>query len=552
MLPQMKNILFLSLALLFSLATATAQLTINGTITAPDGSVPALAHVFLTPLSDASPNKPSLETTNGKFRLVVPKSGYYKLWITSPNAECVEIPMILTERDKSVKLDVTLTSIKLKSPLTSANILINRKREAMTPEPDGTFSFTTTATADTLAYQLVNVDFNNYRSHNGTHSDYFVPDGGGDYYSVLRTKPGEPIKIVFNPKQMPQSPEHALAKVKWDKAHAFLSKLFELNQKFDIDRFNAMRAYAAAKDANPALETFSYDHSALKRELESVRDNASERLEVRQLAALLAFELPPYQKTKADVQSLLALVPASSPLWGINPYALNEISHLLSENQPTFDSAIQVLNEFKEKNPDRRVQCLALTRLAGFARSNKDKEKQRAIYNELKANYADLQEAKYAMMEYNPDKAIQVGNPAPDFEIKLLSGESVSRTSMLGKYYLIDFWAVWCGPCVAEMPKLHEAYEKHKGKKGFNVLSLSFDQSPDDIAKFRATKFSMPWLHAFVENGFNNDLSKRFEVMGIPKPILVDDKGNIVAVEVELRGNNLDKTLAKHLDESKN
>jgi hypothetical protein len=83
-------------------------------------------------------------------------------------------------------------------------------------------------------------------------------------------------------------------------------------------------------------------------------------------------------------------------------------------------------------------------------------------------------------------------------------------------------------------------------------MSLSFDSSPDDVQKFRATKFKMPWLHAFIEKGFNSDLAKRFEVTGIPKPILVDDKGTIIATDMDLRGTNLDNTLAKHLDTPKN
>jgi len=57
----------------------------------------------------------------------------------------------------------------------------------------------------------------------------------------------------------------------------------------------------------------------------------------------------------------------------------------------------------------------------------------------------------------------------------------------------------------------------------------------------------MPWLHAFVEKGFESDLAKRFEVMGIPKPILVDENGNILALETDLRGENLEKTLEKFL-----
>ena len=545
----MKTIVLLWLALLFLRNTLFAQITISGTITAPDGSTPTLAHVSITPMSAFSMGKPSVETTNGKFRLTVEKAGYYKIWISSPNAKSIKIPTILTEKDKSVTLDVALTSIRLVSPLTAALIGVKGSNpQPMTPEPDGTFSFVATATADTLAYRLFDVDKDGH-SHNGTQSDYYVYDGGGDYYSVLRTKPDEQVKIIFDPKKMFQSPEQAMPNVKWDKAHAYLSKLFELQERFDRELANARVAYQKAKADNPDLETFTYDHSAFIKELETIQNTPSERLEVRQFAALTKSALLPYSKqTKADAQSLLSLVPVSSPLWGV--YGINSITSAFMTGEQTVDTATQIFTEFKEKKPDRSVQCEALFGLGMLARGNK--EKLRSIYNEFKTNYADLPMGKLALMEFNPDKAIQVGNPVPDFEIKLLTGETVSRTSMLGKYYLIDFWAVWCGPCVGEMPKLHEAYEKYKGKKGFEILSLSFDSSPDDIAKFRAAKFNMPWLHAFIENGFNNDLSKRFEVAGIPKPILVDDKGNIIAVEMDLRGTNLDKTLAKHLDTPKN
>ena len=117
---------------------------------------------------------------------------------------------------------------------------------------------------------------------------------------------------------------------------------------------------------------------------------------------------------------------------------------------------------------------------------------------------------------------------------------------MLGKYYLIDFWAVWCGPCRAEMPNLHEAYNEFKSDN-FTILSLSFDPRAEAVDKYRKETWAMPWLHSFIEGGFNNDLSKRFEVLGIPKPLLVNPQGIIVATETELRGENLKKTLSKYL-----
>jgi thiol-disulfide isomerase/thioredoxin len=156
-----------------------------------------------------------------------------------------------------------------------------------------------------------------------------------------------------------------------------------------------------------------------------------------------------------------------------------------------------------------------------------------------------MPEARYAISRFNPDRAVQIGKPVPEFEVKLISGETVSRQSLLGKFYMIDFWAVWCGPCVGEMPKLHEAYEEFKGKNGFEVLSLSFDRSPDDIAKFRAEKFKMPWLHTFLDGGFKNELSKRFEVESIPKrfwlmtkALLWQRKANCAAKTFKLRSLN--------------
>jgi hypothetical protein len=98
------------------------------------------------------------------------------------------------------------------------------------------------------------------------------------------------------------------------------------------------------------------------------------------------------------------------------------------------------------------------------------------------------------------------------------------------------------------MEKLHAAYEKFKAKN-FQILSLSLDHFRSDVAKFRGDKWKMPWLHTFVTD--DKPLAKAFEVMAIPRPLLVDGNGTIVAMELELRGDQLEKTLAKFLGEPK-
>ena len=181
----------------------------------------------------------------------------------------------------------------------------------------------------------------------------------------------------------------------------------------------------------------------------------------------------------------------------------------------------------------------------------KDVPEWRRLYKLLKNDYGDVAEIKWTLTENNPDAVVAVGKPVPSFEVALLGGAGkVSDKSMLGKYYMIDFWATWCGPCVGEMPAIHKAYEKYKGKKGFEIISLSMDAAESQIAPFRAKKWKMPWLHAFIPGIFEADVAKEFEVAGIPKPVLVGPDGKIVAMQGDLRGEDLEKTLGKFLGES--
>jgi thiol-disulfide isomerase/thioredoxin len=136
----------------------------------------------------------------------------------------------------------------------------------------------------------------------------------------------------------------------------------------------------------------------------------------------------------------------------------------------------------------------------------------------------------------------------PSFAVVSLDDSThlITDSALRGSLTLIDFWASWCPPCVEEIPVVMQVWEEFHAQ-GFRVLSLSFDRSPEQVRAFRARRYSMPWWHGFVERGFGSYLAQSFGVENIPRQLLVDADGAIVATDEALRGERLRRTVMEHL-----
>jgi peroxiredoxin len=138
---------------------------------------------------------------------------------------------------------------------------------------------------------------------------------------------------------------------------------------------------------------------------------------------------------------------------------------------------------------------------------------------------------------------LAVGKTFPDFNEKDLDGKPLSIARFKGKVVLVDFWAVWCGPCIAELPHVLSAYEKHHAD-GFEIIGISLDQEREKLTSFIQER-GMTWPQYFDGQGWQNKLAQEYGINSIPATFLLDGEGKIIAKD--LRGDALEQAVAKAL-----
>jgi thiol-disulfide isomerase/thioredoxin len=259
---------------------------------------------------------------------------------------------------------------------------------------------------------------------------------------------------------------------------------------------------------------------------------------------LVFLEMPPNRDLVR--RALDELTPAS-PLWALN---FGNVAGTAIFATGTPENYIEYAIRIMDAQPSKALKGTAVAGiLSSFAEGGRAAVAE-PLMAKANAEAGDQNIIKSVLARYGTARRIQRGKPVPAFSAPSLDDPSsaYTETSLKGKVYLINFWATWCLPCISEFPGLTKLYQQYHDR-GFEILSYSIDSNTDLVRQFRKDRFALPWLHAIDPElrEIQSPMAKDFEVIAIPRPLLVGRDGTIIATDQECRGAKLEELLKRLL-----
>ncbi len=123
------------------------------------------------------------------------------------------------------------------------------------------------------------------------------------------------------------------------------------------------------------------------------------------------------------------------------------------------------------------------------------------------------------------------GKIVPDFSATDLDGKPISLKDYRGKVVLLDFWAVWYGPCIGEMPNVKRVYDTYKDQ-GFDVIGVSLDTDETRLRNY-LKKNNISWRQIFSGQKWRSPLAQQYHIQTIPAPWLIARDGTLISREAK-------------------
>ena len=121
-----------------------------------------------------------------------------------------------------------------------------------------------------------------------------------------------------------------------------------------------------------------------------------------------------------------------------------------------------------------------------------------------------------------PGVTDELSGPAPNFNLAVKDGGTISLADFQGQVVMVNFWATWCAPCREEMPHLEALYQRYSDL-GFTLLGINVEEDSSGADKFlEETPVSFPILF-----DPDSEVSELYDVIAMPSTVLVDRSGKM-------------------------